>query len=208
MQLRHAEEGDPGFLSQVGRLACGLDDRPLPPADDPAVFALLPGPTDLAVIAADDERRLGAVWLHVHEPSLVVDEQHGPLPEITMAVQEDARGRGIGAGLLASLAADATQSFSAIALNVHMRNPAARLYIAAVSGSKGRAAGGTGWRWFGHLIELADRWRSHSASVVDPASRESWATAPGAGEQPFGDQRRRRWRPVVRVLASWFMMPV
>lgn len=72
---------------------------------------------------------LAPPWLHFHEPPLVVDDRDGALPEITMAVREDARGRGIGGRLLGELAAEAAESFSALALNVHLRNPAARLYM-------------------------------------------------------------------------------
>ena len=46
-----------------------------------------------------------------------------------MAVANQARGRGTGGLLLAQLIAEATGRFTAIALNVHMRNPAARLYM-------------------------------------------------------------------------------
>jgi GNAT superfamily N-acetyltransferase len=128
MQIRHADERDRDFLVEMGRLASGLDDRPLPSADDPAVLALLPSPTDLAVIAVDDRQRLGAAWWHFHEPPLVADEHGNPLPEITMAVVEEARGGGVGARLIEQLADEGAARFSALALNVHLRNPAARLY--------------------------------------------------------------------------------
>ncbi|MCA1678570.1 MAG: GNAT family N-acetyltransferase [Actinobacteria bacterium] len=114
----------------MARVASGLDDRALPPADDPAVLALLPGPTDLAVVALDDrEHLLGAAWWHFHEPPLLVDEHDQPLPEITIAVHQDARGRGTGSRLLEEVAAEAAEHFAALALNVHLRNPALRLYI-------------------------------------------------------------------------------
>ncbi len=129
----------------MARLACGLDDRPLPSPDDPAVLALLPAPTDLALVAVDDrERRLGAAWSHFHEPPLVVDDEGEPLPEITMAVRQDARGRGIGGRLLEELAVHANDRFSALALNVHLRNPAARLYMRS-----GFRVAGKGRGWYG-----------------------------------------------------------
>jgi len=130
MGVRQAERPDRRFLVEMARVACGLDDRPLPTADDQAVLALLPGPADLAVVASDDrEHRLGAAWWHFHEPPLVVDEQGQPLPELTMAVHEDARGCGTGSRLLEELAAEAAERFAALALNVHLRNPALRLYL-------------------------------------------------------------------------------
>ncbi len=60
-----------------------------------------------------------------------------------MAVREDVRGRGIGGRLLEELASEATSRFSALALNVHLRNPSVRLYYAGVSKSRERGAAGT-----------------------------------------------------------------
>ncbi len=154
MRVRRAEERDREFILEMARLAGGLDDRPLPSADDPAVLAALPGLTDLALIATDDdERPLGAAWLHFHEPPLVVDDRDVPLPELTMAVREEARGRGIGGRLLAELAAAAADNFSALALNVHLRNPAARLYMRS-----GFRVAGKGRGWYGvAMVRRLDR---------------------------------------------------
>jgi len=66
------------------------------------------------------------------------------LPEVTMAVAEDARGCGIGGRLLDELAAEAAGRFSALSLNVHMRNPAARLYM-----RNGFRVAGKGRGWYG-----------------------------------------------------------
>lgn len=145
MRLRQAEDGDHDFVVEMARLACGLEDRPLPPADHPAVLGLLPGPADRVVVATDDrERRLGAAWWHFHEPPLVVDEQGKPLPEVTMAVREDARGRRTGSLLLEELAAEAGERFGALTLNVHLRNPALRLYVRS-----GFRVAGKGRGWYG-----------------------------------------------------------
>ena len=61
-----------------------------------------------------------------------------------MAVREDARGRGIGGRLLKELAVEATERCSALALNVHLRNPAARLYMRG-----GFKVAGKGRGWYG-----------------------------------------------------------
>ena len=45
-----------------------------------------------------------------------------------LAVRADQRGRGVGTALIEELALRAAEQFSTIALNVHSRNPAARLY--------------------------------------------------------------------------------
>ena len=47
---------------------------------------------------------------------------------MAIAVSEDARNCGIGTGLIEALASRASERFEALALNVHLRNPAARLY--------------------------------------------------------------------------------
>ncbi len=72
------------------------------------------------------------------------DERGEVLPEVTMAVAEDARGCGIGGRLLGELAAEAAGRFSALSLNVHMRNPAARLYM-----RNGFRVAGKGRGWYG-----------------------------------------------------------
>ena len=145
MRVRRAEQRDHQFLLEMARLASGLDDRPLPSANEPTVLAVLPGPADLALLAADDpDHRLGAAWWHFHEPPLVVDERGAPLPEIIMAVQENARGRGIGSRLLEGLALEAAERFGDVALNVHLRNPALRLYMRS-----GFRVAGKGRGWYG-----------------------------------------------------------
>lgn len=145
MEIRRAKQHDRDFVVEMAVLACGLDDRPLPAPDDDAVLALVPGPADLALIATGEGgARIGAAWWHFHEPPLLVDDRGAPLPELTMAVAVQARGRGTGGRLLAQVIAEATGSFSAIALNVHMRNPAAGLYM-----RNGFKVAGKGRGWYG-----------------------------------------------------------
>lgn len=113
----------------MARLACTLEDRPVPSADSPTVVALLPDEPGSAFIAEDDHGRpLGAAWLHFHDPPLLRDASGESLPELVMAVVEEQRRRGIGAALVEALAGEAARRFSALSLNVHIRSPAARLY--------------------------------------------------------------------------------
>jgi GNAT superfamily N-acetyltransferase len=129
-RLREAQAEDWRFVIEMARLACTLGDRPLPEPDAPEVLACLPPSVSAAVIATDDEERpLGAAWWHLHEPPLLPAPDGSPLPEITLAVVERARGHGIGAALIEALAQNASSHFSALALNVHLRNRAAGLYM-------------------------------------------------------------------------------
>ncbi len=67
-----------------------------------------------------------------------------PIPELTMAVADGARGQGIGTALIEALVSLARPHFSLLALNAHLRNPAARLYTRA-----GFRLAGKGRGWFG-----------------------------------------------------------
>jgi len=145
VRIRLARSEDRPFLVALARLACALEDRPVPDADDPAVVALLPSEDDGAVVATEGEDRpVGAAWLHLHEPPLLRDEDAQPLPELGMAVVVEALGRGVGTALVEALAAQAPRRFSALTLNVHLLNPAARLYART-----GFRVAGAGRGWFG-----------------------------------------------------------
>jgi len=113
----------------MARLACTLEDRPLPDADSAVVLALLPSSVAAAIVATDDQGTpAGAAWWHFHDPSLVRDGDGNPLPEMAMAVLASKRDRGIGTALVEALASHAANDYSALSCNVHLRNPAARLY--------------------------------------------------------------------------------
>jgi GNAT superfamily N-acetyltransferase len=140
-RIRDAAAEDRGFVVEMARFACTLEDRPLPDPDATEVLACLPIEMSAAVIATNHhERPLGAAWWHLHEPPLIVSSDGSLLPELTMAVAEDARGHGIGT----ALATNATTHFTELALNVHLRNPAARLYTRS-----GFRVAGKGRGWFG-----------------------------------------------------------
>ena len=127
--IRAAVTGDCAFLVEMARQACMLEGRPPPPPDDPTVLALLPNSEDATIVAESiDRRSLGAVWWTLHKSPLVRSHDGGPLPEMAMAVIEEERGKGIGAALIECLAARAAERFDALTLNVHLLNPAVRLY--------------------------------------------------------------------------------
>jgi GNAT superfamily N-acetyltransferase len=62
---------------------------------------------------------------------MLVMPDGSPIPELTMAVADGARGQGVGAALIEALVSEARPHFPVLALNVHLRNPAARLYMRA-----------------------------------------------------------------------------
>jgi GNAT superfamily N-acetyltransferase len=129
MRVRTAGQDDREFLVEMARLACTLEDRPLPAAYDPAVAELMPCSDDLAVIAVDASgNRRGAPWCHFHEPPLMRDANGIPRPELAMAVEERARGQGVGTTLVGALCEHAAELYSELILNVHLHNPAVRLY--------------------------------------------------------------------------------
>jgi GNAT superfamily N-acetyltransferase len=130
-EVRLANATDRPFLVEMAREACALEGRhALPPADDPAVVALLPDSDHAAVVADRQGRLLGAAWWLIREAPLVSDEDGEPLPEMAMAVVREDRGTGIGSALVEELAARASARFPALTLNVHLLNHAAvRLYV-------------------------------------------------------------------------------
>jgi GNAT superfamily N-acetyltransferase len=94
------------------------------------------------VLAFDhDGRQIGAAWWTFRVPPLVVAPDGAPVPELVLAVTPSDRGRGTGRCLLDALATRAAEhGYDRLVLNVHIRNPAARLYSRAgfVVAGKGR----------------------------------------------------------------------
>lgn len=138
MPVRAGAPSDAAFVVEMARLASTLEDLPLPAPDDPALVEGLPPAPDASVVAVDEDGRpVGAAWWHFGKPPLVP----GDVPEMVVAVTPDGRGRGVGRALVEALAARAAaRGHTRLALNVHIRNPAARLYSRAgfVVAGKGR----------------------------------------------------------------------
>ena len=86
---------------------------------------------DIGVVAEDEQGQpLGAAWYRFFSP-----EERGfgfvsqDVPELTVAVRPDARGRGTGTALLEALLARArTAQVSSLSLSVEEDNPALALY--------------------------------------------------------------------------------
>ena len=65
-----------------------------------------------------------------------------------MAVIEESRGQGIGRALIEAVAETAALRFPGLALNVHLLNPAARLYV-----ETGFRVVGAGRGWYGVAMQ-------------------------------------------------------
>jgi GNAT superfamily N-acetyltransferase len=68
------------------------------------------------------------VWTFRHDPPVIADTDGNSLPEITIAVVPEMRGRGVGGALLDELFVRCAGRHDELTLNVHQRNPAAYLY--------------------------------------------------------------------------------
>ncbi len=140
--LRHATAGDERFIVEMARHAGTIEERPLPGAQEAVVRDVLPPGPDAVLVATDEGgRRLGAAWWHWHEPPLLTDAGGRAVPEMIVAVEEDARGHGVGGELVEALARRAGERFDALGLNVHLRNPAVRLYTRMGFSVAGRGRG-------------------------------------------------------------------
>jgi ribosomal protein S18 acetylase RimI-like enzyme len=129
VELRSATVADAAFIVEMARLACVIEDWPLPEADSEDTQSLLPRSDDVVVVAEDEiGLRLGAAWTFHHEPPLLLDADAVALPEIAIAVAPERRGSGLGGSLLDDLLVRCTDTYEALSLNVHKRNPASRLY--------------------------------------------------------------------------------
>jgi GNAT superfamily N-acetyltransferase len=142
VSVRTGEPSDAAFIVEMARLASAVEGRPLPPVDDPTLVRGLPPTPDTSVLALDrGDRPVGAAWWHFREPLLVVTPDGAPVPELVVAVLPAGRGQGVGRRLLDALTESAARhGHDELALNVHLHNPAVRLYSRAgfVVAGKGR----------------------------------------------------------------------
>jgi GNAT superfamily N-acetyltransferase len=137
--IRRAQDSDVGFLREMlleaatwrpGSRATDKNDV----LADPHVTRYLAEwgrPGDTALLALDEQGEpAGAAWFRFFskdEPAYgFIDET---IPELSIAVRADIRGRGIATGLLRALVRTAReQGVRALSLNVEEDNPALRLY--------------------------------------------------------------------------------
>ena len=89
-----------------------------------------PGVDDAGVVAEEDDRVIGAAWFRrfaSDRPGFgFIDES---IPEVSIAVTPNWRGRGVGSGLMVALADIGRQrGFEALSLSVESHNRAVRFY--------------------------------------------------------------------------------
>lgn len=129
VRLRAATADDHAFVVEMARHACIIEDRPLPDPDDDEVLEMLPPPGVIPIIAEDrSELPIGAVWTYYSSPPLRFGADGAPLPELCIGVAPGRRGDGVGGLLLDALFADLSPQVDVMCTNVHVRNPAKRLY--------------------------------------------------------------------------------
>jgi ribosomal protein S18 acetylase RimI-like enzyme len=129
VQLRDATTADDAFIVEMARHACIIEDWPLPDPDDEEVLSLLPPPGEVPIIAEGPTGvPVGAVWTWHNDPPLRVDAAGSSVPELCIGVAPGWRSVGIGGVLLDALLARCAETMAAMCTNVHVRNPAQRLY--------------------------------------------------------------------------------
>ena len=82
-------------------------------------------PDDVGLIACDNDKPVGAVWIRRINAYGYVDDD---TPELSIAMLPDYRGKGIGAKLMNELFLLLQTRYAAISLSVSTENPALRLY--------------------------------------------------------------------------------
>ena len=141
--LRPADAADQPFLVEMARHVCTLEGRSLLAADDPDVAAFVPDSLDAVVVAVgDNQQRLGAAWWLLHDPPLLVDHKARPIPELRHSRGRRRPRKGNRYESAQRARRKRPRTVSGVTLNVHLLNPAVRLYIRA--GFK-VAAAGRGW---------------------------------------------------------------
>jgi GNAT superfamily N-acetyltransferase len=146
--LRTVEPTDHDFLTEMARWASWLPGRELPDAGAEDVQEMVSDwgrSGDMGVVATDETGKpLGAAWCRLRRPALAsVDGE--PLPEMYVAVGPESRRRGVGRALIDALVVAARNiGHRGLALNVHERSDALRLYEAAGFNKVGHGRGKRG----------------------------------------------------------------
>ncbi|OZM83586.1 N-acetyltransferase [Pseudonocardia sp. MH-G8] len=133
-----------------------------------------------------------AAWWHFREPLLVVTPDGAPVPELVIAVVPTDRGRGVGRRLLDALVArTAHEGHDRLTLNVHLHNPAARLYSRAGFVVEGKRRGPLG---VAMVRDPAVADRPRPPRPCGGAGSRRWPGRRSAGASGPVRRGSRRWR--------------
>jgi GNAT superfamily N-acetyltransferase len=131
--VRPVSTTDLPFLTAMAVAACHDPRAPIPAnaEENPDVLRLVEGwgrPGDVGVIASTAEgERQGAAWCRVFPRPLAYALDGRPLAEVTIAVEERRRRKGVGSVLLGELVRLAAErGHTALTLKVSHHNPFAR----------------------------------------------------------------------------------
>lgn len=136
ISTRAATANDVGFLRDMLFEALyvppGGEQLPRSVIDQPELAHYVDGfgrPGDVGVIAFAGSEPVGAAWVRVLTGS---DAGYGHVddetPELTIAVTDEWRGRGVGSRLIDELVNTIVGPYAAVSLSVDPANPAVRLY--------------------------------------------------------------------------------
>jgi GNAT superfamily N-acetyltransferase len=184
VRLRSATGADGDFVIAMARYACVIEDWSLPDPDSEETLSLLPGDTDVVIIATDAVgTRLGAAWTFENDPPLLIGADGAVVPELAIAVVPGFRGAGIGGRLLDELVVRCSGRYDAISLNVHVRNPAAHLYERKVFEESAKAVAPLVWRC---------RKASTNSLTPGPPARRPAAQSAAPSRAPLARDRAAR----------------
>jgi ribosomal protein S18 acetylase RimI-like enzyme len=136
ISTRPATADDIGFLREMLYTALYVreGDAPFPRSvlEQPDIAHYVDGfgrAGDLGIIGLNDAQPIGAAWLR-----LLIGENSGygyvddATPELTVALEPEWRGRGIGTRLMDELFRAAATTYRSVSLSCDAANPAIRLY--------------------------------------------------------------------------------
>jgi GNAT superfamily N-acetyltransferase len=134
--LRPITVSDEPFLWEMLYLAIYVPEgKPSPPRDilcEPDLACYVQGwgrPGDWGLLACDGDAPVGAVWLRQWSGD---EKGYGyvsaAIPEISIALLPDYRGKGLGARMIKAVIRMAKEHYPGLSLSVVERSPARRLY--------------------------------------------------------------------------------
>lgn len=136
--FRISNKKDQKFLWQA--LYYAITVPPGAPSPDPEIVKLpelacyvknwMNRPGDLGFVATENGRHIGAAWIRIwSESEYGYGYIKATIPELSISLLPEYRGKGIGTRLLELLLNDVSKEYEAVSLSVASYSPAIRLYI-------------------------------------------------------------------------------